>query len=82
MIFCKMSDDLCLTNGCENDVVSPVEGLVVNWGYEPIMPRNDVVWEELSTTTHVFTGIYLFAVGNHCRLLPQAFDLEVPRTKL
>ena len=63
-----MSDDLCPTTGCKSDavadVVSPVESLVSKWGYEPIMPRNDVVWEELSTTTHVLVGIYLFSVGN------------------
>ena len=63
-----MSDDLCPTNGCNTDDVSPVESLVVNWGYEPIMPRNDVVWEELSTATHVFVGIYLFAVGKYWQL--------------
>jgi len=39
------NDALCPTNDCNNvgdsdgDVVSPVERLVVNWGYEPIMPR-------------------------------------------
>ena len=47
---------------------SPVDSLVVNWGYEPIMPRNVVVWDELPMATHVIVGIYLFAVGE-CDIL-------------
>ena len=67
-------DNLCSTDDCKNDVnvysddASPVDTLVVNWGYEPIMPRNVVVWDELPMATHVIVGIYLFAVGE-CDIL-------------
>lgn len=59
-------DNLCKTDDCTNgdsEGSSPIETLVVNWGYEPIMPRNVVVWDELPMATHILAGIYLFAIG-------------------
>jgi hypothetical protein len=42
---------------------SPVNQLVHDWGYEPLMPENNVHWEPLTSTAHIVVGIYLFAVG-------------------
>ena len=54
-------DGLCLAEKCET--VSPVEQLVHDWGYEPIMPRNEVQWEQMSMAAHITVGIYLLAAG-------------------
>ena len=61
-------DGLCLAEKCDvvddvADVVSPVEQLVHDWGYEPIMPRNEVQWEQMSMPAHITVGIYLLAAG-------------------
>ncbi len=42
---------------------SPVDRLVHDWGYEPLMPENIVHWEPLTKATHIAVGIYLFIVG-------------------
>ena len=59
-------DGLCLSEKCE--AVSPVEQLVHDWGYEPIMPRNEVQWEQMSMAAHITIGIYLLAAGWHLSL--------------
>ena len=51
-------DGLCLAEKC-----APVEQLVHDWGYEPIMPRNEVQWEQMSMPAHITVGIYLLAAG-------------------
>jgi hypothetical protein len=54
---------------------SPVDKLVHDWGYEPLMPENIVHWEPLTSTTHIAVGIYLFTVGKplSLRLFSQKF---------